>query len=48
MEKRSEKQSFGSGETCPECEIELVIVIGGNGLDQIECDCGATRVLSAA
>lgn len=41
-------QDHASGEICPACDGELVLLVSEVGAERIECDCGSVQVLVAA
>ena len=41
-------QDHGSGEICPGCDRELVLLVSEVGAERVECDCGSAHVLVAA
>ena len=48
MRYQSTTELQSTGEICPECEQEVVLLIAEIGAELVECDCGSAGILSAA
>ncbi|HJR46139.1 MAG TPA: hypothetical protein VJ927_11100 [Actinomycetota bacterium] len=48
MKTSANFEDHPSGEICPECDGELVLLVGEIGGEVLRCDCGSTMVLVAA
>ena len=48
MRPQSLNEQQSTGETCPSCDQEVILVVAEAGIDLVECDCGRAAILSAA
>ena len=48
MNPKSAYDQHSTGEICPECEQEVILLAPEIGAELVECDCGRAGILSAA